>query len=116
MRLKSELYHNEQIQIMNKVIKILEFDKDNCTTLYELDNNVDKQNDIMSLIPEIRKYFTFTLMKGVRYPDDTMRPWLSIIKHMTKLEYNMISYDYRMMIDDKKIRTKRYMFIKKMIF
>ena len=29
MRLKSELYKNEQLEIMNKIINILELDKNN---------------------------------------------------------------------------------------
>ena len=45
MRLKSELYKNEQIQIMNQIINILQLDNDNGFILYELDT--DKQTKIM---------------------------------------------------------------------
>ena len=60
MRLKSELYKDEQYDIMNNIITILQLDSDNGIILHELDNNTDKQNEIMKLLPLIRKYFTFT--------------------------------------------------------
>ena len=41
MRLKSELYKEEQEEICNKIIKILNLDKkDNSITLYELDKDI----------------------------------------------------------------------------
>ena len=39
MRLKSELYKNEQIQIMNQIIDIIQLDNDNGFILYKLDND-----------------------------------------------------------------------------
>ena len=50
MRLKSELYKSEQIQIMNQIIDILQLDNDNGFILYELDNNIDKQTKIMNFV------------------------------------------------------------------
>ena len=44
MRLKSELYKDEQLHICDKIINILELDDSGSTTLYELDNNKNKQN------------------------------------------------------------------------
>jgi hypothetical protein len=78
MRLKSELYQKEQDEIVDKIIKILELDKDNCITLYELDNDKEKQKKIMELSIPIRNFFTYTGIAGVK---ETMkRQWLSIIK------------------------------------
>jgi hypothetical protein len=113
MRLKSELYKNEQIQIMNQIIDILQLDNDNGFILYELDNDTDKQTKIMELIPIIRKYFTFTHMVGVRNPEKVKRPYLSIIKHIVKLQYKMLSCDYRLKINNEEIRTKKYIFLEK---
>lgn len=113
MRLKSELYEKEQIQIMNKVIQILDLDENNSTTLYELDHNTDKQTCILKLIPEIRKYFTFTHMTGVINPDKIKRPYLSVIRHITKLKYNMTSFDHRIIVNNELIRTKKYIFSEK---
>lgn len=112
MRLKSELYKNEQIQIMNQIIDILQLDNDNGFILYELDNDIQKQTKIMNLLPNIRKYFTFRNITGAKNPEKVKRPYLSIIRHIAKLEYKILSCDYRLKIDGEEIRTKKYIFIK----
>ena len=84
MRLKSELYKKEQDDIINKIITILDLENKNAYTLYELDNNKEIQKQIMVLIPEIRKWFSFNGIKAVGEPSKIKRPWLSIIKHLIK--------------------------------
>ena len=113
MKLKSELYKNEQLEICDKLISILQLDNMNSTTLYELDNNKDKQKKILELIPDIRKYFSFSVIIGASDPEKSKRPWLSIIRNITKLKYEMVHGDYVLKKDDEKIRTKRYVFIVK---
>ena len=110
MRLKSELYKKEQNEILEKVITILDLDKENSITLYELDTNKEKQELILDLIPTIRKYFSYACMKGVREPEKVKRPYLSIIKHITKTKYNIYNTDYRVVINNEKIRTTKYIF------
>ena len=39
MRLKTELYKEEQDEIINKIIEILELDTNNSIVLYDLDND-----------------------------------------------------------------------------
>jgi hypothetical protein len=113
MRLKSELYKTEQLQLCDKIIETLQLDDSKSTTLYELDTNKDKQKKILDLIPDIRKYFSFTLIIGASEPEKVKRPWLSIIRCITKLKYEMVHGDYVLKKDDEKIRTKRYIFIVK---
>ena len=60
MKLKSILYKKEQDEIINKIIDILVLDNNNSIILYELDNDKIKQDKILELIPDIRKYFSFT--------------------------------------------------------
>ena len=50
MRLKEELYKKEQDEILQKIINIINLDKENSITLYELDNDIEKQNKIV--VPE----------------------------------------------------------------
>ena len=38
------------------------------------------------------------------------RPWLSIIKHLIKIKYNMVSLDYHFTEDGNHIRTQKYCF------
>ena len=113
MRLKSELYKDEQIKLSNKIIDILELDENNQIILYNLDNDEVKQNKIMKLIPELRKYFSFSSINGLERTETTNRPWLSIIRQITKLTHNMIYKDKQLSINGKKIRTKIYTFNKK---
>ena len=94
MRLKSELYKKEQEDIVDKIVKILDLENKTEYTLYELDKNKEIQKQIMELIPEIRKYYSFNGIKAVGEPNKIKRPWLSIIKHLIKLKYNMVSLDY----------------------
>ena len=113
MKLKSILYAKEQKEICDKVIDILKLDQNNSILLYELDNDIDKQNQIMKLISDIRKYFRFDNIMGVREPEKIDRPWLSIIRHTTKNFYYMKYKDKQIRIDNKPIRTTIYNFIKK---
>lgn len=113
MRLKSQLYQKEQEQIIDNIINILELDDKNSITLYELENDEHKVMSLMALIPILRKYFAFNSIKAISEPDRIKRPWLSIIRQITKSQYEMVSCDYRIEIEGNKIRTKRYFFYKK---
>ncbi len=113
MKLKDELYKEEQKNIINNIINILELDNENSITLYELDNNDNKKKQIMDLIPTIKQYFNCNKIKGVIDPENVKRPYLSIIRRITKGSYNIYHSDIRYMIDNKYIRTKKYVFVKK---
>jgi hypothetical protein len=110
MRLKSELYKKEQEEIVNKIITILDLKNKNTYTLYELDKNEEIQKQIMELIPEIRKWFSFNNMKSVGEPSKIKRPYLSIIKNLIKSKYNIKSLDYHFTENGKHIRTQSYLF------
>jgi hypothetical protein len=110
MRLKSELYKKEQEEIVDKIISILDLENKKSYTLYELDNNKEIQKQIMELIPEIRKWYSFNGMKAVGQPEKIKRPWLSIIKHLIKSKYNMVSLDFHFTENKKNIRTQLYQF------
>ena len=112
MRLKSELYKKEQDEIIDKIITILDLENKNIYTLYELDKNEEIQKQIIDLIPEIRKWFSFNGIKAVGEPSKIKRPWLSIIKHLIKSKYNMESLDYHFTENKKNIRTQMYDFTK----
>ena len=54
MRYKKELYEKEQAEIVDEILEILSL-KENKITLYELENDLEKQEKIINLIPKIRK-------------------------------------------------------------
>lgn len=111
MRLKSELYKDEQNEICDKLIDILELDDDNSITLYQLDNDKNKQQKILDLIPDIRKYFSFGTICGASEPTKVQRPWMSIVRHISKVKYKMISVNYYQRIDkNSRKKTMRYYF------
>lgn len=111
MKLKSILYKKEQNEIVDKIINILELDNENSIILYNLDNDKEKQNKILKLIPEIRKYYSFSTIIGASEPSNAKRPYLSITRQITKSKYKMNSYDYRIKQNGKEeIRTKKYIF------
>ena len=112
MRLKSELYKKEQEEIVDKIVKILDLENKTEYTLYELDKNEEIQKQIMELIPNIRIYYAFNNLKAVGEPTKIKRPWLSIIKHLIKQKYNMVSLDYHFTEDGNHIRTQKYCFDK----
>lgn len=67
MKLKSTLYKKEQDELVDKIINILELDNENSIILYNLDNDKIKQDKILELIPEIRKYYSFsTIIRCIR--------------------------------------------------
>mgnify|MGYP000874206749 CR=1 FL=1 len=112
MRLKSELYKKEQEEMIDKIISILNLEHKNIYTLYELDKNVEIQKKIMELIPKIRKWFSFNNMKAVGEPSKRKRPWLCIIKQLTKTKYKIESNDFQFTENGKYIRTHKYIFTK----
>jgi len=112
MRLKSELYKKEQEEIVDKIVAILDLENKKSYTLYELDNDEEIQKKIMDLIPEIRKWYSFNGMKAVGVPERIKRPCLSIIKHLIKSKYKMVSKDFQFTQDGRYVRTHIYTFSK----
>jgi len=112
MRNKSDLFKKEQYQLSLKIINILQLDENNQITLYHLENDNDRIKKILDLIPDIRKYFSFSSIAGVEYPDKFKRPWMSIIRHITKLTHLMTRKDKHLYINGNDIRTQLYTFTK----
>ena len=95
MRLKSELYATEQRAICDKVIEILALDEAGSAWLPDLDVDRDKQRRLLELIPDIRTYFTYSDMTGVKDPRSTVRPWLSVARSVTKPFYTWERREHR---------------------
>lgn len=111
MRTKKEVYKKEQDEIIHKITSIVGIEDNTQITLYELDNDIKKQKEIMDLIPDIRKYFSFNNLKAVGEPERIKRPWLSIIKQLTKEQYKLHKKDYRIYQENGGIiRTILYTF------
>ena len=107
MKLKSILYKKEQYELVNKIINILELDNNNSIILYNLDNDKNKQYKILELIPEIRKYYSFSTIIGASEPTKAKRPYLSIIRQLTKSKYIMKSCMSQKKSSVQKVYIKR---------
>lgn len=112
MRLKKDLYPNEQSQVKKTLVDILGLNQTPSIVLYELDSNTDLLNKIQSLVPLIRKYFSYTTIPGVIEPYRYNRPYLSIIKNLLKDLYIIQRKHIKMRLPDgNRIQTTRYIFL-----
>ena len=110
---KDDKYKEEQETIINKVLKILELDKDKTFILYEVENNSNKIKQIDIITEDVKKYFPCNLIGGAKQPEKVSRPWLSVIKYLLKRKYKLVSSDHRIKEDDKVIRTRIFYILDK---
>jgi len=111
---KSVLYKKEQDDIIDKLVDILGIDdNNNSITLYEIDNNSEMCKDIMDLLPDIKKYYSLSTVKGISSPENSKRPYLTIIKQILKNKYMIYNSDGKVYIESGRIRTTKYVFLKK---
>jgi len=112
---KDNLYKNEQIEIKNKLLQILKITQENkYITLYEIDNDIETQNAILSLESDCEKYFvssTWTYFRNKRDKIINDRPYLLLLKNIlssTNVNFNTA----RILIGEKdnKKQTVKYIF------
>ena len=95
MRLKSQLYFNEQDDIINKIINILGItETKNTITLYEIDNNDFMKQQLMELIPEIRKWFSFAHINPISNPESTWNKFMLSEKDILDLHEFIVDTGY----------------------
>jgi hypothetical protein len=113
MRFKNELYDDEQSKIKKELIDILELNNKNGFILYQIDHDEELKSKIMGLLPKIRTFYSMSKITAISTPERIKRPYISIIRHILKRDYDILSAEHTLRIDEKIIRTKRYVFIKR---
>jgi len=111
MRIKlSEKYQTEREEICNKIITILKLKEDNSFLLCELDEDVEKQNKILDLKEEIKKYFACSTISSFKPNFECKRPYLNIIRSiLRKQNYTFIGDDiFFRKQDGTYIKTMKY--------
>ena len=110
MRLKlSEKYQIEREEICKKILEILELDSTNSFILFELDNDIEKQNKLMDMKEEIQKHFACSTLLAFKPNVVCKRPCLSIIRNiLRKQNYNFIGNDFTMKINNIPKKTIKY--------
>jgi hypothetical protein len=81
---KIESYSKERKEILNKLFEILEITEFNKSfSLHNMDNNPEKQQLIIDLEPDIKKYFICSRWTCM-HTKNVQRKWLSIVKYIFK--------------------------------
>ena len=107
---KSEKYTNEREDIINRALEILRLDEDKSFILYEIDKDIEKQNRIIELVIDIKRYFASSYWNG-----NTVRPYLTIIRNLFKNQgFLFINKSFLYNTGENgKVKTIRYYIIKK---
>ena len=110
---KSEKYKEQRLEIIQKLEDIIGLDDKNSFILYDIDNDTDKQQKILELVPEIKKYF-YCNIHGLRTTSKCKRSWLSVVKYVTKDKYELFTGDHSIKLENGKFyHTRRYFFREK---
>jgi hypothetical protein len=114
MKLKSELFCDERNTIVQQIFDILKInDNKNTFLLHELDDNVDKQNQILALECNVKKFFAVSSW-ACFYNKNVKRKAMSIIKNVLRdMNYDIIPKRVLRKDNDIIIRDSIYYIIKK---
>jgi hypothetical protein len=96
MRIKlSEKYQTEREDVCNKLINILNLGEDKSFLLSDLDEDEEKQNQIIDMKEEIQKYFSCFNISAFKPNFNCKRPYLSIVRSiLRKQNYNIENSDF----------------------
>jgi len=99
---KVEQFANERIQVLNQMLQILGInEQNNMFSLHKLDGDINKQNEIIGLEDDIKKYFLCGEWTCFKKKDSCKRRWLSMIKYVVKdMGYQMTSSNIVSKSDD----------------
>ena len=73
-------FQHEQREIYDKLIAILNYNGDYTFSLFDLDTNMELQQQIMELKPDVVKYFSVKTLKWMQ--PECVRPYMGIIRHV----------------------------------
>tara|TARA_Y100000389_G_C17469564_1_gene529068 strand:+ start:8057 stop:8680 length:624 start_codon:yes stop_codon:yes gene_type:complete len=109
---KNQIYFREQDIIITKMFNFLELDDFNSIIRRDLDNDLVKQEKILCLLPEIRKYFSMGQMYKYITSEKCKNKTWTLIKFILKdkpvtIQSRALSY---MESPRKQKRTTRYTF------
>ena len=85
MRIKlSEKYQAEREDICARLISILQLDNNNSFLLCDLDDNIEKQEQILEMKEEIQKYFACSTISSFKPGFECKRPYLNIVRSILR--------------------------------
>ena len=96
-------YDKERLEVLHKIFNILGINENNNKfLLHELDNDKKKQEEILALEPEIKKYFICG--KWSCFKNEMKRIALSYIKHVVK-DMGLITMITNNTVDMKRVKV-----------
>lgn len=109
---KTAQYSTEQLNVLNLLLDILNYNQDLTFLLSDLDENQELQAKILALGEDIRKYYPASSCIGVN-GRDCKRQYLSIIRFILKHHgRELYSNDHTLKLGDKQYKkTKKYKII-----
>ena len=114
---KNNIFLNQQLLIKDKLLELLNITNNkNYFTLYDIDNDLEKQNSILSLATECEKYFAtskWTYFANIKKEKNTLRPALVLAKNiLTSMNIDLINTTCTITDNNKKkIATSKYIIV-----
>jgi hypothetical protein len=107
---KNYKYRDERKVLTKKLLQIIGITNTNkMFDSYELDNDVEKQKNILDLKPEIEQYYKVAGWSYYRKGKKKTRPYISITKSLLKdMKINVISSSKKKKIENKSITHTIY--------
>lgn len=111
---KVDKFDNERKEVLNKMFQILGINENNnMFSLHKLDGDQEKQNEIINLQDDIKKYFICGEWTCFKKKDTTKRIWLSMIKYVVKdMGYQIFTSRKNVNFDENIIHDTIYYLIK----
>ena len=79
-----EKYQLEREDICARLISILQLDNNNSFLLCNLDDNIEKQQQILEMKDEIQKYFACSTISSFNPGFECKRPYLNIVRSILR--------------------------------
>lgn len=96
MRIKlSNKYFSQRDEICNKILNILQLNEDKYFLLCELDEDFDKQRQLLELKDEIKTFFACSTISTFKPNFECKRPYLNIVRSILRQQgYKVESTNY----------------------
>ena len=110
MRIKlSEKYKEQRDNICNKLITILNLDSNNTFLLCDLDNDLEKQKQIMDMKEDIQNVFACSTISAFKPNFECKRPYLNIVRSILRQQnYTFIDNDFTKKENNLSKKTIKY--------
>jgi len=86
-------YQKEREEYCDKIINILKLDDNHCFLLCDLDENVEKQNELLAMKDEIKKYFTVSDISTFKPNCECKKPYLNMVRSILRQQNYTVDYE-----------------------